>query len=127
MRLLHHFVLDLSVNRSSTVCSYQDASGQRLLSHDLRWPEFLLKRVEMDMMLQPDLDARRTTAASETLRELGRKLSVRNIGTNGQKAVAAITVVADMLAETAYPPPHAHTDALIEVLTLGIRHMVLER
>ncbi|RYG61380.1 hypothetical protein EON80_23965 [bacterium] len=76
------------------------------------------------MIVEPDPDAVRATAAASRLRHLCRALASQSFGRNGDTAVAALTAVADMLAETPYPPPAANTDAVVEVITRGLKHLL---
>lgn len=78
-------------------------------------------------MFTRDPDAERATSAARTLLELRRRLTDRDLGSAAQTVDSALSVVAGFLADSDCPPRAADTDALITVLTAGVRHVIAER
>lgn len=79
------------------------------------------------MMFKRDPDAERATSAAHTLLELRRRLADRDLGSAAQTVDSALTVVAGFLADSDCPPRAAETDALITILTAGVRQLIAAR
>ena len=71
-----------------------------------------------------DSDAVRATDAAAKLRGVVRRLEGLPSGPERVLARSATQAVADLLSECLTPPPAAATDALLEVIILGVKQML---